>query len=54
LSLAKAFNRVYNDVPFLREKDDSKRSFRLFLASKTAEIIQDALSLLGIDCPERM
>ena len=54
LELAKAFNRVYNDVPFLREKDDSKRSFRLFLASKTAEIIQDALALLGIDCPERM
>jgi arginyl-tRNA synthetase len=54
LELAKAFNRVYNDVPFLREKDDSKRSFRLFLASKTADIIQDALSLLGIDCPERM
>jgi arginyl-tRNA synthetase len=54
LELAKAFNRVYNDVPFLREKVDSKRSFRLFLASKTADIIQDALSLLGIDCPERM
>lgn len=54
LEVAKAFNRVYNDVPFIREKDEKIRSFRLYLASKTAEIIEDSLSLLGISCPQRM
>jgi arginyl-tRNA synthetase len=54
LSVAKAFNRVYNEVSFLREKDTDTRIFRLHLAQKTADTIQKSLSLLGIQCPERM
>lgn len=54
LNLAKAFNRVYNDVSFLKEPDTEVRKFRLNLASKTAATISTCLALLGIECPERM
>ncbi len=54
LHLARAFNRVYNDVSFLKEPETEVRKFRLQLAQKTAEAIQVSLNLLGIECPERM
>jgi len=54
LDVAKAFNRVYNDVSFLREPDNDKRQFRLHIAQKTNEVIQSCLTMLGIQCPERM
>ncbi|NQW41871.1 MAG: arginine--tRNA ligase [Bacteroidetes bacterium] len=54
LNLAKAFNRVYNDVSFLKESELEKRKFRLQLAQKTALTIQTCLNLLGITCPARM
>ncbi len=54
LNLAKAFNRVYNDVSFLKENDTEKRKFRLQLAKATANTIKVCLNLLGIDCPDRM
>lgn len=54
LQLAKAFNRMYNDVSFLKEPILEKRVFRLSLAAKTASTIKTCLGLLGIDCPERM
>lgn len=54
LQLAKAFNRMYNDVSFLKEPILEKRIFRLSLAAKTADTIKTCLGLLGIDCPERM
>ena len=54
LNLAKAFNRVYNDVSFLKESELEKRKFRLQLAQKTALTIQTCLGLMGITCPARM
>jgi arginyl-tRNA synthetase len=54
LELAKAFNRVYNEVSFLREKDTDLRIFRMQLAQKTAQTIQKTLAMLGIQCPNRM
>lgn len=54
LNLAKSFNRVYNDVSFLKENDTEKRKFRLQLAQATASTIQVSLDLLGIECPDRM
>ena len=53
LNLAKAFNRVYNDVSFLKESELEKRKFRLQLAQKTALTIQTCLGLMGITCPAR-
>jgi arginyl-tRNA synthetase len=54
LNLAKAFNRVYNDVSFLKEADVNKRRFRLLLARKTSETIKQSLLMLGIQAPNRM
>lgn len=54
LHVAKAFNRVYNDVSFLKESDTEIRKFRLQMAAKTADTIAVSLGLLGIQCPERM
>jgi len=54
LHLAKAFNRVYNDVSFLKEVDIEKRKFRLQMAQKTQDTIHMVLDMLGMECPERM
>lgn len=54
LNLAKAFNRVYNDVSFLKEEDNNKRRFRISLAQKTSETIRQSLNMLGIHAPNRM
>jgi len=54
LNLAKAFNRVYNDVSFLKELDVNKKRFRLSLAKKTSETIKQSLFMLGIQTPNRM
>ncbi|MFM6982976.1 MAG: arginine--tRNA ligase, partial [Chitinophagaceae bacterium] len=54
LQLAKAFNRLYNDVSILKESNTDLRRFRLKLAGDTAAIIKQLLSLIGMHCPERM
>lgn len=54
LQVAKAFNRLYNDVSFLREPETGIRVFRLRLAMQTAHVIKTCLGLLGIQCPDRM
>lgn len=52
--LAKVFNRFYHEVPILKETNKTIRNFRLQLSWATAETIQHALKLLGINVPERM
>ncbi len=52
--LAKQFNQFYHDFSILREEDAATRSLRLALSEATARIIRSALSLLGIEAPERM
>ncbi len=54
LQLAKAFNRLYNDVSILKESNTDLRRFRLKLAGDTAATIKQLLSLIGMHCPERM
>ncbi len=54
LQLAKAFNRLYNDVSILKESNVELRRFRLKLAGDTAATIKQCLSLIGMQCPERM
>lgn len=54
LQLAKAFNRVYNELPVLKEEDETKRATRLKLACFTANTLKQSLSLLGINVVERM
>jgi arginyl-tRNA synthetase len=54
LQVAKAFNRLYNDVSILKAIDVNERAFRLHLSALTAETIQHGLGLLGVNSPARM
>lgn len=52
--LVKEFNQFYHDFTILGEPDAEKKLFRLQLAETTAKVVRNGLSLLGIECPERM
>jgi len=54
LDLARAYNRLYNEVSILRETDEGLQSLRLKLAHHTAEGLKFGLNLLGINVVERM
>jgi arginyl-tRNA synthetase len=53
-SLACDFNSFYHDLSILNEKDEAKRALRLLLAKNVAKVLNSAMSLLGIEMPERM
>lgn len=52
--LAKEFNQFYHDYSILREEDPAARRRRLLLSWVTARTLKAAMSLLGIEMPERM
>ena len=52
--LAKQFNGYYHDHSILKEENEAVRSLRLKLAAEVARVICSAMSLLGINVPERM
>ena len=52
--LAKQFNGYYHDHSILKEENSAVRALRLSLASQIARVIRSAMSLLGINVPERM
>ncbi len=52
--LTKVFNQFYHDYSILNEPDEQKKAVRLMLAKNVAKIIKNAMSLLGIEVPERM
>ncbi len=54
LDLAKAYNRLYNEVSILKESNESIKKFRLELADSTATCLKSILSILGIEVVERM
>jgi len=54
LDLAKSYNKVYNEVSILKEENVSLRNMRLYLASQTAQTLQRALRLIGVETVERM
>jgi arginine--tRNA ligase len=51
---AKIFNNFYASESIVREQDKKKFNTKLLLAEKTAYIIKEGLSLLGIKVVERM
>ena len=53
-ALACDFNSFYHDLSILNEPDETKRALRLLLAKNVAKVLQSAMSLLGIEMPERM
>jgi arginyl-tRNA synthetase len=52
--LVKEFNQFYHEYTILGESDADTKIFRLQLAETTAKVVRNGLSLLGIECPERM
>lgn len=53
--LVKVFNHFYqNTPPIIKEENTAIRNFRLELCEKTAEVINNAMHLLGIAVPEKM
>jgi arginyl-tRNA synthetase len=53
-SLAQAFSSFYAACPILPEKDAAVRSSRLALAQTTLKQLEIALSLIGMDAPDKM
>lgn len=52
--LAKLYNKFYHEEPILKAEDEQVRNFRLELSAATAAVIKKAMSLLGVEVPERM
>jgi arginyl-tRNA synthetase len=52
--LVKEYNQFYHDCTILGEPDEKKKQLRLLMSKITGEIVETALSLLGIEVPERM
>jgi len=52
--LAKEFNQYYHDTPILKEADQAVLKYRLALIALMARTLRTAMSLLGIELPERM
>lgn len=52
--LVKEFNQFYHDFSILREDNEQLKLFRLALSANVAKVIRLAMSLLGIEVPERM
>ncbi len=52
--LAKEFNQFYHDFTILKEENIALRNFRLTLSKNVAETLKKAMSLFGIEVPDRM
>ena len=52
--LVKEYNQFYHDLSILREEDERLKLFRLVLSANVAKVVKSAMSLLGIEVPERM
>jgi arginyl-tRNA synthetase len=52
--LAKQFNLFYHNHHILSETDAARKTVLLFVVDVTRRRLEQALSLLGIETPERM
>jgi arginyl-tRNA synthetase len=53
-NVAKTYNTFYTEHSVLNAESEEKKQLRLQLCALTANVIKDAMSLLGIRVPERM
>ena len=54
ISVASSFNKFYHECTILREEDEMIKLARLNLVNLVQKIINEACSLLGMECPEEM
>jgi arginyl-tRNA synthetase len=52
--LVKEYNQFYHDYGILNEADAEVRALRLTLSDAVSNVVRTAMSLLGIEVPERM
>lgn len=52
--LVKEYNQFYHDFSILREENEALKVFRLALSQNVGKVVKLAMSLLGIEVPERM
>ncbi len=52
--LAKAFNKMWHELPIFSAEDPSARAFRLKLSAQIGQTLYEGMKLLGIDMPEKM
>ena len=52
--LVKLFNSFYQNISILGEENEAQRDFRIDLANEVSQILQQSMSLLGIELPSRM
>jgi arginyl-tRNA synthetase len=52
--LVKEYNQFYHDFSILKEENIELKKFRITLSENVAKTIKTAMSLLGIEVPERM
>jgi len=52
--LAKLYNKFYAELPILNAPEEASKQFRISLSKQVASVLQKAMTLLGIDLPERM
>lgn len=53
IDVASAFSKFYNECPVICD-DEKLKQARLILTYATSVVVKKGLSILGIDCPERM
>ncbi|MCQ2313171.1 MAG: arginine--tRNA ligase [Paludibacteraceae bacterium] len=53
-ALACDFNSFYHDYSILNEENEAVRAMRIQLSGVVAKVLEKAMSLLGIEMPERM
>jgi len=53
-NLAKAFHRYYHDYRVLNAETEQARTFRIRLVTQVADVLRNAMELLGIEMPEKM
>ena len=52
--LVKLFNSFYQNISILGEENEAQRDFRIDLTKEVSQILQQSMSLLGIELPSRM
>jgi len=52
--LAKIYNKFYHEKSILQAENEAAKQFRLQLSAASGKVINKAMSLLGIEVPERM
>jgi arginyl-tRNA synthetase len=53
-NVAKTYNSFYTELSVLNAESEEKKQLRLYICQLTANVIKDAMRLLGIRVPERM